>query len=409
MITTAFALVVALGGAACATTRRAAPDGDRAEGAERTGRTSGPRDVGDPELVPGAPPTHAVLAGRIDPADVSVLAGAKVAVYSVGERGKLARISKDGGAKSDAEGRFQLEVALPEDGPHDLLVTAEHAGAGGRGAVVVPSWAVVDGVIVASPITVETAVESDVYLMAVREGIWRISIGSGEIRAFVSPEVAARVRASPSYDRDILALAHASSAGVEAWYQSLLRPEVGLDLERLRTILEAVGWAQVALDAQLYAAEDAEQTDEAKTIHRVVVSAAYGSIGLDPGDLALAAQASADAMLEFAPTMTNESHSSLVADAEAFRARHVTLAVEHLFHEAGAPERDRLAVRSAGQRLEGRILSAGLGTPSREELDVAVKRAWTEYRSDVQGRLHLLRERDGDEPEPGEVADDAII
>lgn len=332
------------------------------------------------------------LFGRIDPVDVRTFAGSTVEVFRLLPGGELEELSLED-TLSDASGRYRAQVRLPRD-PVDLLIVSTHEGATGFGAVLVPSWSSVDGVIVAPPISQETRVEVDVFLAAVAAGIWPETLGATELKKAVSQRLAARLFASSEYHRDILVVAHAAVASIESWYRVVLgssgEGRRGLDPVALAAVLEALGWAQVALEAQLYASDGAGDDAEARDQYDLSVRACWAGVEVGPDRLALAAQAAADAFREPAFMMSDHARSTLVSEAEALRAHFVRSAVEAMLVEAGVPEEEREAVIAAGSRLEGRILSAPAAARDVEPL---LESAWTEYRSAVQARLRSISDK----------------
>jgi hypothetical protein len=333
-----------------------------------------------------------ILAGRIDPTDVRQVQESKIEVYRVHEEGRLELVSVDK-VFSDETGRYQAPIKMPKD-TGDLLVVSSKDGLKGYGTVLVPSWSVVDQVIVAPPISLETQVETDVYFAAVKAGIWPQKLGATEIRKVVNKRMALQLRSSTAYDQDVAIMAQAAVASIQSWYRVLLASEAGVEPGRVGTVLEALAWAQVALDAQLYAAESVNDEEDAHAIYEVAVRACYSGIGIGPEHLAVAAQASADAMRKMAPAMSDNPRMTLTSEAEGLRAKYVTSAVEALFARAGASEKERQAVNDAGERLNGKIQSA---PQEAEEMDDFLKNAWSEYRNAVQGRLESIAEKSTEE------------
>lgn len=329
---------------------------------------------------------RATLEGRVDPKDAGSISDLRVNVYRVKEDGSgLESLAKDQ-VKTDAHGRYKIHLNVPASAMINILIVADRPDTPGRGMAVVPSWSVVDGVIIAPTIDLETAVESDIYLAAAKQGVWVPTLGTNELRTLVSERLAQGLRASKAYKRDIAVMAQASVAAIQAWYQTLLDPSNGLDPTQVEAVFEAMAWAQVALDAQIYSAETANDVQEALAIHSIAVSAAYASVGVGPEHLALAGQAAADNLRRFAHAMSPEMRSMLISEAESLRARYVIGAVDSLMSKAGSQVPDRDVAKDAGARLAGKLALAA----ESENPDEFVRSAWQEYQEAVQGQLESI-------------------
>jgi hypothetical protein len=234
------------------------------------------------------------------------------------------------------------------------------------------------------------------------------NLGTNELRNLISSRLATGLRASEAYKSDVAVMAQASVAAIESWYRALLDPSNGLEPSQVEAVFEAMAWAQVALDAQIFSAESKNDEQEARAIHSIAVSAAYASVGIGPEHLAIAGQMAADTLRKFAPAMSPAMYSMLVSEAESMRARYVIGAVDSLLMRAGAPDDERESVKSAGNRLAGKLV---LAADEPDDVDEFVRGAWREYQSAVQGRLDEIaggeqsepREFDPEEPHGEEV------
>lgn len=367
--------------------------GCRGIGAARGAAENGARPIGIGDR-PGR--QSIVLQGRLDPSEVGGVESKIVKVYEIDPDGRLVRVSERD-SKPDREGYYRVTIRIRAEGDQDLLVKVERSSSSGGEVgpmAVIPSWSAVDGVMIAPPIDIETAVESDVYLAAIAGGFWLPHIGTNELRALITGRMAAELRGSRTYESDVTQMARATVAAIGAWYQVLLHPDIGLEPEQVASMLEAMAWAQVVLDAQLHSAKDSSQEEHARSMHTFAVSSAYASTGIGPEYLAVAAEASADVMRRFVPGMSVSLQAALISEAEALRAHYVVRAVEALFTRAGAGPTECEAVRVAGERLEGRILSAAHAIT---DVDAFVNRAWSEYRKVVQLKLNIVAGRTGQE------------
>lgn len=332
------------------------------------------------------------LEGRIDPQDAVAISDLDVNVFRAGDDGTLISLAKKK-VKTDEKGRYHIDLTVPKSAMVNIVIVADHPKTGGRGMAVVPSWSMVDGVIIAPTIDLESAVESDIYLEASKQGLWVSNLGTNELRSMVSGRLAHGLRGSDNYNRDVAVMAQATVAAIEAWYRTLLDPSNGLAPTQVEAIFEAMAWAQVALDAQLYAAETPEDVKEARAIHAIAISAAYASVGIQPEHLAIAGQASADTLRRFAHAMTPNMRSMLISEAEAMRARYVIVAVDSLLSKAGTATSDRNEVKGAGSRLAGKLVLAA----ESEDPDEHVRRAWKEYQEVIGSRLDAIAGREGRE------------
>jgi hypothetical protein len=331
-------------------------------------------------------PDAFMLVGRISPDEVGPYQGSSITAYVVQRGGKLSEIALDR-AQSDRDGRYQIPVKIPTGETPDLIVEARHPGAKGIGMAIVPSWSAVDHVIIAPAIDMKSGLESEVYLEVLSAGVEPAHLGTSALRRLVTPRLAAELRSSHRYSDDLVQVKRALISATKAWRWTLERPDLGLNAENVALAYDALDWAQVMLDAELYAADTPEERERARENYSSVVGAAYSSAGIGPEHLAQAAQASADAMRVFASQLNGRMRAALISEAESLRARYVTGAVEALFGQVGAGDGDRQAVRSAGARLEGQILAS---VDAGKDIDAYLKRIWGEYRRSVLLRLQSI-------------------
>jgi hypothetical protein len=326
-----------------------------------------------------------MIVGRISTSEVGPYQGAAIAVYRVGREGALERISIEK-AESDGEGRYHVTIQLESGQTPDLLVEATYVGAKGRGLAVVPSWSAVDRVLIAPAIDQKSELESRIYLEMTASNK-EPALGANALRRIITPRIAAELRASHHPREDNGHVATAVIDATEAWRAALVQPDLGLHEENVALAFDALDWAQVMLDAELYAADTPGEQERAHANYAAVVGAAYASAGIGPEHLAQAAQASADALRKGAQKMRGRMRAALISEAEALRARYVTGAVEALFAQMGAPEVEQRAVRSAGARLEGRTFAS---VEAGQDIDQYLKLAWNEYRRAILIRLRSV-------------------
>jgi hypothetical protein len=278
-------------------------------------------------------------------------------------------------------------VRLPAGEQPDLVVEVKHAGADGRGMALVPTWSAVDQVIVVPAIDLKSDLESKIILELISTGVDRSEVGANAVRRLVTPRIASELRESRNHRDDTPQTMKALIDAARAWREALLKPELGLDDANVTLAFDALDWAQVMLDAELYAADSEAEQNRARTNYAMVVNAAYASAGIGPEHLAHAAQASADAMRVAAQSMQGRMRAAMVSEAEALRAHYVTQAVEALFVNMGASQSDREGVRSAGARLEGQVLAS---VDAGKMIEAAIRRSWAEYRKSITVHLRTV-------------------
>lgn len=327
------------------------------------------------------------LEGRIDESDIGAIENLRISLHRVNTEGKLEKLTERV-VTTDVEGRYRTTVNVPKASMVNIVIMAEREGAAGRGMAVVPSWSVVDGVIIAPTIDLESAVESDVYISAAKQGLWVHNLGTNELRSLISGRLAKMLRASNQYDHDVEVMAEASVAAIESWYRTLLDPSNGLEPQQVEAIFEAKAWAQVALDAQIYGAKSETDVEQAHNIHTIAVHAAYNSAGVAPEHLALAGQASADTMRRFAQAMSEPMRAMLISEAESIRAYYVIGAVDSLLSRAKRPLAEREEARSAGMSLARRLAIAAESSAP----DDVVRAAWKDYQAEVKNKLDAIAE-----------------
>ncbi len=342
-----------------------------------------------------AAPGLSQLEGRISSSDTESVKNLRISLHRVSEDGSLQPMT-DKPVKTDDKGRYRAALQVSKSSMVNIVIVAEREGTAGRGMAVVPSWSVVDGVIIAPAIDLESAVESDVYISAAKQGLWVHNLGTNELRSLISGRLAETLRASQQYDHDIEVMAEASVAAIESWYRTLLDPSNGLEPTQVEAMFEAKAWAQVAFDAQIYGAKSTQDIEQAHTIHTIAVSAAYTSAGVAPEHLALAGQASADTMRRFAHAMSPSMRAMLISEAESIRAHYVIGAVDSLLSRAGRPSDEREEVKTAGAKLARRLATAA-ESPSPDD---TVRSAWQDYQAAVKNKLDAIAEGDNERETP---------
>lgn len=327
--------------------------------------------------------------GRVDKLDVAVVDDVRISVYRIDGDGRLNLVSQRA-VRADANGRYEINLPAELRSEPDLVVEAIHPSVKGSGLAIVPTFGSVSNVLIAPAIDLKSALESDIFLEMASGGS-QAPVRVNAIRSLITPRLAAGLRASRSYNQEIALVARATIGAARAWQLALLRPELGLSVEQVEIATSTLDWSQVMLDAQLYAEDSAQQRERAETEYQDLVVAAYATAGIGPEHLAAAAQAAADTMRLYAQAMEGRTRAVIVSEAESLRARYVINAIESLFYAVGAPATERQAVRNAGERLEGRIISAA---ESSEDVDAFLHRAWNEYQKSILNRLKGLVARD---------------
>jgi hypothetical protein len=288
---------------------------------------------------------------------------------------------------SDTDGRYQALVRLGSTRTTDLMVQASHANSKSTGRAMVGSWSAVDRVIVAPMIDSESGLSADVYLRMITSGIDVSRFGLASVRRMLSPRMASELSVGNDYERALPEVTRSTLAAVNAWRRVLTSSGAGVKPESVLLALDALDWAQVMLDAELYAAESQDEQDKAHADYAMLTDAAYASAGITPEHLAVAAQASADAMRFHARSTSGRLRSTIISEAEGLRARYVTSAVESLVTRTGAGEEDRRAIHDAGLKLETAIFTA---IEAGSRIDEMVKAAWVDYRRFVITRLQAM-------------------
>jgi hypothetical protein len=355
------------------------------------GLTPGDQGSASPERArPVAPQRDEVLVlGRIDAREVGPYAGASITVYRVERGGKLKQITSRS-VLSDKDGRYQALIHinnLNSESSVDLVIRATHGDSKGAGATLVGTWSAVDHVIVAPAIDLESALTTDLYLRMMASGVDVSRFGYNTLRRIVTPRMASELHSNASYESALPQVTRATLSAVSAWMHVLTGGDLDVRPESVKLALDALDWAQVMLDAELYASDSPEETEKAHQDYEELAGAAYASAGVTPEHLAAAAQAAADAMRFQATTVSGRMRAALISEAEGLRARYVTSAVEELMSRNGADESDSRAVHDAGQQLESRIFAS---IDAGKDIDDTVRAAWSDYRQFVVGRLRSM-------------------
>lgn len=298
---------------------------------------------------------------------------AGVTAYRVSADGTLDAVGAS--AATGLDGRYEIVVAADVVVDGDLVVKATQAGAE-VGAVMVGATAVAAGGDVAvAPIDAETTAEAALFVAARVSGEWPEGDGTAaaQLRLLVTPELATSLESEGA----VSASAHALATAVTTWSAMLAEASVGVAQAQLDAAATAVAAAQAELDAALDAADSEVAVEAAVQAYADAFVDAYADAGVSAEQLAMAGQATADALVVTSVQLSAAARAELAVAVEQLKARLATTAIETRAAAAGLSAEAQQAIAGAGVTLRGRIDASA----------EAIAGAWAEYRAAVEAQL----------------------
>jgi hypothetical protein len=328
---------------------------------------------------PGAGP--AMVSGRIGAGAFAQTERPVVRAFGVQGGGSLTGVSD--GVSVDAEGRYRLVVTIPEDGAQDLLIRAQAGST--EGSVILSGTITPGDARVAAPITLETSVEGDLLVQGEATASWPGEVSSGaSLRALVSADLAADLRASGNYSAALSSSAEATVSGMEAFEAMLVNEAAGAADAQVEAALDAVLAAQTDADVSLDAASTAAEQEAAAQAYLVAAAQAWADAGISARQLAIAAHARAEAMWVYATGLPGDVRAQVESAIEGARANLVTAAIEAEFGTIAAGSATLEAVVQAGGTLRADIQSAA---DAGAQAQAAIEIAWSDYAAAVKAQL----------------------
>lgn len=325
--------------------------------------------------------THVVqVEGRLENESLRESVGSSVTAYRIEADGRLSPLTNHF-STTDQDGRYMVAVEIPNGNPMDLLVRADSEF--GYGLVVVPTNMQVEKSIPAQPITDATTVEAQVYLAAKTAGIWPEGQGVSRLHGLISETLAAGLLREDDYAAAVGVLSQATSAAAASWTMVLTDPRVGVSSKELNRVFAAVDWSLLTRDESLTHAPDLATRQEAESDFTTGAPLAYGLAKIEPMQLSVAAQATAESLLVYAKALHGPAQAQAQADAALLRAGYVTAMVNEALYQAGTVVQ-RQAVQGAGDVLQRKLMAA-----SRDPAHTAdrLHTAWADYNAQVTGVL----------------------
>jgi hypothetical protein len=275
--------------------------------------------------------------------------GATVTLAQVQANGSLATVSS-ASVQTDVNGKFVVETSL--HGVTNLVVVASK---GVQTWKAVLSAQVRNGITVyASPLTVETTVEAEVYQRIVAQEDDR-TVTTTDVGAYVNANVAASVQSNTTVIAQlataIIAQTHASD--------SLLLTMSGSTFTKLQTLKQLQTQAQASFDAAVYLASNNQTViATAREAYYQAIANAYTSAGLSLEAYAKARAVSSTVIAKYTSTFSSELQLEVAKEAALQKAIALEAAFQSNFVSVGATQFTLNALVSANASLETSINTA---------------------------------------------------
>lgn len=272
------------------------------------------------------------------------VADATVTAENVAEDGGTQE--QEGSAQTDASGRYVLDL----DGASDVVLVTATDGSDFTSKTLV--YMNGRSSAIAGPITTESDVEAEVYLEAKSQDS-EDAVSVADIAAYVTQEVAARVKAGGATAAQVAAAIRAA-AEAEAEY---VREEAGSEAAEEIATLEGSAYAE--LQAELNAAQSTDAAGEAVSEFEAAIVQAYEKTNV-------AAEVAAQAQLAARAALLKSSNNIAAAPArfelrkrsEVFVALTSAHAIEATMRAHNAASASIEAVQQAGETLAADIRAA---------------------------------------------------
>ncbi|GEM_PF-5371366 len=319
--------------------------------------------------------------------------GFAVTAHRVSGQGRTSITGESG--ETDAEGNFSVSVDV-QSAIKDFVVSAQKESAG-SGEVIVSKTLEQDGSVTVEPISVESSVESDVYVEARSSGSWSDGGCEGcttaQLRTMIESNTAALVDASADYQSDVQAEAKAVVAGMKAWERGL-QENAGAAQADIDAALETQTTARGTLSTALADAESSSEVEAAIETYIDAVATAYSDNNIDAKMRGVAAQSTAEAMTALQAAMTAQAKQRARVNAELWRAQRVHAAVEaHADAMAEWSQSRQDAVAQAYTDLQADLEAAASAS---SDFETQLEDAWANYCSDVRAEIYAALEAEAD-------------
>ncbi len=279
----------------------------------------------------------------------SGIEGATVILAQVQANGSLTTVSS-ASVQTDVNGKFVVETSL-----HRVTSLVVVASKGMQTWKAVLSAEVRNGTTVyASPLTVETTVEAEVYQKVVTQGDEN-TVTTTDIAAYINASVATSVQSNTT------ALAQITAAITSQAYasDSLLLSMAGSTFAKLEMVRRMQGQARASFDAAIYVASNNQTIiATARNAYYEALANAYISAGLSLEAYAKARALSSTVIAKYTSTLASELQLELAKEAAIQKAIALEASFQSNFSSVGATQLTLNALVSANASLETSINAA---------------------------------------------------